>query len=212
MLMILFSGEIFCLAIQTAKCIVEVKCSQSLIDEIKRLGGTPIIYKTGHSLIKAKMNELNAIFTGEMSGHMFFADEYYGFDDALYAGARLISLLSHSEESISEMLSDIPKYYATPEIRLPSTDEEKFRVVKKVLDHFRSQYEVIDIDGARIIFPQGWGLVRASNTGPEIIFRCEGKTPEARDQKKSILFTYLGEIGFTLPHIKMTTSYNFSIR
>ena len=165
----------------------------------KRLGGIPFIYKTGHSLIKAKMKEIDAVFTGEMSGHMFFADDYYGFDDALYAGARLISLLSKSDQTITEMLSDVPRYYSTPEIRLPSTDTEKFEIVAKVLQHFRTQYEVIDIDGARIIFPHGWGLVRASNTGPEIIFRCEGDTPAARDEIKDTMFEYMKEIGFTLP-------------
>ncbi len=176
--------------------IVEVKCSQSLIDEIKRLGGTPLIYKTGHSLIKAKMKETGAIFTGEMSGHMFFADEYFGFDDALYAAARLLLLLSNSNQTIGEMLSDVAKYYSTPEIRLPSDDETKFHLVEQVLQHFKKDYEVIDIDGARIIFPHGWGLVRASNTGPEIICRCEGDSPEALDDIKNILFGYLRSIGF----------------
>ncbi|HWQ76469.1 MAG TPA: phosphomannomutase/phosphoglucomutase, partial [Syntrophomonas sp.] len=152
--------------------IVEVKCSQSLIDEIKRLGGTPLLYKTGHSLIKAKMKETGAIFTGEMSGHMFFADDYYGYDDALYAAARLLLLLSNSDRTIGEMLSDTSKYYATPEMRIPCSDETKFQRVEQVLQHFKKDHEVIDIDGARIIFPHGWGLVRASNTGPEIICRC----------------------------------------
>lgn len=180
-------------------CIVEVKCSQSLIEEIERLGGKPLIYKTGHSLIKAKMKELGAIFTGEMSGHMFFADEYYGYDDALYAGARLISLLSHSNKTITEMLSDIPCYYATPEIRLPSTEQGKFKVVEQAKAYFRSHYEVIDIDGVRILFPHGWGLLRASNTGPEIIFRCEGDTPAHRDEIQKIIFDYLHSIGFKIP-------------
>jgi len=178
-----------------AKCIVEVKCSQSLIDEIKRLGGEPILYKTGHSLIKAKMKEIGAIFTGEMSGHMFFADNYYGFDDALYAGARLVELLSQSNKSLDEMLSDIPRYFSTPEIRLKSTDEEKFAVVAEVLKYFQNKYEVIDIDGARILFPNGWGLVRASNTGPEIIVRCEGNSPQALEEIKDELFSYLRKIG-----------------
>ena len=198
MLMILFWRDILPRYPGT-QCLVEVKCSQSLVDEIKRLGGVPIIYKTGHSLIKAKMKEIDAVFTGEMSGHIFFADDYYGFDDALYAGARLITLLSNSDQTITEMLSDVPRYHATPEMRLPSTDTEKFEVVEKVLEHYRSLQEVIDIDGARIIFPRGWGLVRASNTGPEIIFRCEGDSPEARDQIKADIFAYLGSIDFTVP-------------
>ncbi|MDD4550336.1 MAG: phosphomannomutase/phosphoglucomutase [Syntrophomonadaceae bacterium] len=196
MLMILFWRDILP-RYPGAKCIVEVKCSQALIDEIERLGGKPIIYKTGHSLIKAKMKDIGAVFTGEMSGHMFFADEYYGYDDAIYAGARLLSLLSYSSKSISELLSDVPRYYSTPEIRLPSTDEEKFTLVNKVLQYFKSQYNVIDIDGARILFPEGWGLVRASNTGPEIIVRCEGNSPQALKKIKSELFSYLHSIGLT---------------
>lgn len=198
LLMILFWREILPKHPGTP-CIVEVKCSQCLIDEIKTLGGTPIIYKTGHSLIKAKMKEINAIFTGEMSGHMFFADEYYGFDDALYASARLLRLLSHSEKSIAEMLSNVSKYYSTPEIRLASSDTNKFRLVDQVLQHFNKTYNVIDIDGARILFPHGWGLVRASNTGPEIICRCEGDSPEALAEIKAQLFSYLNSIGLALP-------------
>ncbi len=190
MLMILFWRDIMTRHPGT-QCIVEVKCSQSLIDEIEKLGGEPIIYKTGHSLIKAKMKEIGAVFTGEMSGHMFFADEYYGFDDALYAGARLLSLLSMSQQTIGEMLADINKYYATPEIRLPSTDQKKFNVVDKVLQHFQNKYQIIDVDGARIVFPDGWALVRASNTGPELIVRCEGNTPEALEKIKDELFAFL---------------------
>jgi phosphomannomutase/phosphoglucomutase len=194
MLMILFWRDILP-RYPNSTCIVEVKCSQSLIDEIEKLGGKPYIYKTGHSLIKAKMKEINAVFTGEMSGHMFFADQYYGFDDALYAGARLIALLSNSRQSIAEMLADVTKYYSTPEIRVASSDEGKFDVVNQVLNHFKAKYQIIDIDGARIIFPEGWGLVRASNTGPELIIRCEGKTPEALQKIKDELFGYLRTLG-----------------
>ena len=194
MLMILFWREILPRNPE-ADCIVEVKCSQALIEEIERLGGRPIIYKTGHSLIKAKMKELGAIFTGEMSGHMFFADEYYGFDDALYAAARLIRILSNTTAGLDDLLSDIPQYYATPEIRVKSSDEEKFAVVEKARQHFRKRYELIDVDGARILFPDGWGLIRASNTGPEIIVRCEGKTPDIRDQIKEEIFFCLNACG-----------------
>lgn len=203
MLMILFWRQILP-RYPGSECIVEVKCSQALIDEIERLGGHPVIYKTGHSLIKAKMKELNAVFTGEMSGHMFFADEYFGFDDALYAGARLVSLLSFSRQSLGEMLADAPRYYSTPEIRLPSSDEEKFALVEKVLAHFRQHYPVIDVDGARILFPGGWGLVRASNTGPELIVRCEGNSPDNLDGIKNELFDFLDEIG-----VKDTAKQNY---
>ncbi len=194
MLMILFWREILPRYPGT-ECIVEVKCSQSLIDEICKLGGKPLLYKTGHSLIKGKMRETGAIFTGEMSGHMFFADEYYGFDDALYASARLLRILSHSDKDLTQLLSDVTKYYTTPEIRVKSSDENKFQVVEQVLQHFRSRYEVLDVDGARILFPEGWGLVRASNTGPELIVRCEGSTPEALEGIKRELFGFLASIG-----------------
>lgn len=197
MMMILFWREILAKH-PGADCIVEVKCSQSLIDEIERLGGRPIIYKTGHSLIKAKMKEIGAVFTGEMSGHMFFADEYYGYDDALYAAARLLRILSNSDKNITEMLADVPRYYATPEIRVKSTDTEKFQIVEAVLAHFRTLYDIIDIDGARILFPDGWGLVRASNTGPELIVRCEGNAPEILEGIKAELFGYLQDIGLEI--------------
>jgi phosphomannomutase/phosphomannomutase/phosphoglucomutase len=197
MLMILFWRDIMP-RYPGSKAIVEVKCSQALIDEIKRLGGEPILYKTGHSLIKAKMKEIDAIFTGEMSGHMFFADEYYGFDDAIYAGARLLSLLSRSDKSLKEMLTDIPHYYSTPEIRVPSNDTEKFDIVKRVIQHFTPKYPILDVDGARIVFPGGWGLVRASNTGPELIVRCEGSSHEALENIKDELFSYLKEAGLLI--------------
>lgn len=194
MLMILFWRDLLP-RYPGSKAIVEVKCSQSLIDEIERLGGQPILYKTGHSLIKAKMKEIGAIFTGEMSGHMFFADDYYGYDDAVYAAARLLALLSNQDKSIEQLLSDVPRYYSTPEIRLPSSDTEKFQQVNKVIEHFQTIYEIIQVDGARILFPQGWGLVRASNTGPELIVRCEGNTPEALESIKNELFAVLNQIG-----------------
>jgi len=178
-------------------CIVEVKCSQALVDEIERLGGKHMIYKTGHSLIKAKMKEIGAIFTGEMSGHMFFADEYYGYDDAIYAAARLLRILSNSNKGITELLADVPVYHATPELRVKSSDAEKFVIVEKVLRHFQALYKVIDIDGARILFPGGWGLVRASNTGPELIVRCEGNTVEDLEKIKTELFRFLEELGLS---------------
>ncbi len=194
MLMILFWRELLP-RYPGIQAIVEVKCSQSLIDEIERLGGQPLMYKTGHSLIKAKMKEIDAIFTGEMSGHMFFADEYYGYDDAIYAAARLLSLLSNQEKSLAELLEDVPRYYSTPEIRLPSSDDTKFEQVEAVIKHFEPRYDIIKIDGARILFPKGWGLVRASNTGPELIVRCEGNTPQALKEIKTELFAYLTQIG-----------------
>ncbi|TYP56669.1 phosphomannomutase/phosphoglucomutase [Thermosediminibacter litoriperuensis] len=183
MLMILFWREILP-EHPGATAIVEVKCSQALVEEIEKLGGKPMFYKTGHSLIKAKMKEIGAVFTGEMSGHMFFADEYYGFDDALYAAARLLRILSRTGRKLSELLSDVPKYYSTPEIRVACPDDEKFAKVESIKKYFRERYPMIDVDGARVLFPDGWGLVRASNTGPELIVRCEAKTPEGLESIK----------------------------
>ena len=129
---------------------------------------------------------------------MFFADEYYGYDDAIYAAARLLRILSNSDKGIMELLSDAPVYHATPEIRVKSNDVEKFVIVEQVLGHFRDLYEVIDIDGARTLFPGGWGLVRASNTGPELIVRCEGKTLEDLERIKAELFGFLGKLGMNV--------------
>ncbi len=177
-LMILFWREILPKHPDTVG-IVEVKCSQALYEEIARLGGRPMFYKTGHSLIKAKMKEVNAVFTGEMSGHMFFADEYYGYDDAVYAAGRLLRILTKTDKKLSEMLADVPRYYNTPEIRVDCPDELKFEIVRKVTAEFKHRYEVIDVDGARVLFGDGWGLIRASNTQPVLVLRAEAKTPEA---------------------------------
>jgi len=157
------------------------------VDEVTRLGGKPMFYRTGHSLIKAKMKETGAVFTGEMSGHMFFADEYYGYDDALYASARLLRILSNTQATLSELLSDVPRYYSTPETRVDCPDGEKFHVVREVVEYFRQQYPVIDVDGARVLFPDGWGLVRASNTQPVLVVRCEATTPEGLERIKSAI-------------------------
>ncbi len=162
-----------------ATFIGEVKCSQLMYDEIKRLGGNAIMYKTGHSLIKAKMKESHAELAGEMSGHMFFADRYYGYDDALYAACRLIEIVSKSGKPLSAQLAGLPKMVSTPEIRIDCADALKFEVVKRVAEHFRrSTHKVVDIDGVRVLFPQGWGLVRASNTQPVLVERFEAANAE----------------------------------
>ncbi|OFX14452.1 MAG: phosphomannomutase [Armatimonadetes bacterium RBG_19FT_COMBO_69_19] len=167
--------------------IVEVKCSQALYDEIARLGGKPIFYRTGHSLIKAKMKEVEAVFTGEMSGHMFFADEYYGYDDAVYAAARLLRILSHADRPLSALLADVPQYASTPEVRVECPDEVKFEVVRKVTEEFGRRYQVIDIDGARVLFEDGWGLIRASNTQPALVLRAEARTADGLERIKRTL-------------------------
>lgn len=156
----------------------EVKCSQTLYDDIAKHGGKPIVWKTGHSLIKTKMKETGALLAGEMSGHLFFKDRYFGYDDALYAGMRLLEILAADPRSIREMLSDVPQTYFTPEIRLDCPDAIKFDIVQKVTAHYKAKgLDVLDIDGARITFEKGgaptWGLVRASNTGPILVMRFE---------------------------------------
>jgi phosphomannomutase/phosphoglucomutase len=184
-LMILFSRAL--LADRPGAAILgEVKCSQTLYDDIAKHGGRPILWKTGHSLIKTKMKEEGALLAGEMSGHLFFADRYYGYDDAIYASLRLLEILARDPRSIGEMLADVPRTYATPEIRVDCPDAVKFDVVSAVRSHYRGLgLPVVDIDGARISFGSerepAWGLVRASNTGPVLVMRFEATTPERRD-------------------------------
>jgi len=186
MLMVLYAREI--LAKHPGETIlVEVKCSQLLVDEIRRLGGKPVIYKTGHSLIKAKMRELDAILAGEMSGHLFMKDEYFGFDDATYAALRLMRILSNSDQSISEMLADLPKVCSTPEIRVHVPEAQKFQQVEQAVQYLSSRFESLTIDGVRAVMHGGWGLVRASNTGPELIIRAEGPSLEALERIKKEL-------------------------
>jgi phosphomannomutase/phosphoglucomutase len=188
-LMILFSRAL--LADKPGAAILgEVKCSQTLYDDIAKHGGRPILWKTGHSLIKTKMKEEGALLAGEMSGHLFFADRYYGFDDAIYASLRLLEILARDPRSLSEMLSDVPRTFATPEIRVDCPDALKFEVVAAVREHYRSiGRPVVDIDGARISFgtesDPAWGLVRASNTGPILVMRFEATSPERRDEMKA---------------------------
>lgn len=163
-----------------ATAIIEVKCSQALEDEVRRMGGIPHYYKAGHSLIKAEMKRIGALFAGEYSGHIFFADEYYGFDDSFYAAGRLLRILSNSKESLSLMLSDMPVYYHTEEIRVDCPDERKFDVMAGITASALEEYDAITVDGLRIVYPEGkgWGLIRASNTQPVLATRCEGRTKE----------------------------------
>ena len=156
----------------------EVKCSQVLFDEVERLGGKAIMCKAGHSIVKAKMKETGALLAGEMSGHIFFADRYYGFDDACYAGARLLEILSNTDKSLSELVSDLPKTFSSDEIRVPCNELDKFEIVEKIAEEYGKTHEVITIDGARIQFENGWGLVRASNTQAIIVCRFEADSEE----------------------------------
>jgi phosphomannomutase/phosphoglucomutase len=163
----------------------EVKCSQTLYDDIEERGGNGIMWKTGHSLIKAKMKQEGAELAGEMSGHMFFADRYYGYDDALYAACRLLEIVAKSGQPLSAQLAGVPKTVSTPEIRVDCPDDVKFGVVTRVTEHFRQRYPVIDVDGVRVLFPQGWGLVRASNTQPVLVLRFEAATAAILDQYRN---------------------------
>lgn len=174
-LMIIFAREILSRK-PGATFISEVKCSKTLYDDIEKNGGRAIMWRTGHSLIKKKMKEEKAELAGEMSGHMFFSDRYFGFDDATYAACRLLEILSTTGRTISELLVDVPPTFTTPEIRVDCPDEIKFGLVEKVTDYFRQHYKVIDIDGARVLFDDGWGLVRASNTQPALVLRFEAMT------------------------------------
>ena len=161
--------------------IAEVKCSRTLYDDVPKHGGRIIMWKTGHSLIKQKMKEEHALLAGEMSGHMFFADRYYGFDDAIYSSARLVEILSETGKRVGELLADVPKMFSTPEIRVAAPEARKFQIVEQLKQRFVKKYEVIDIDGARINFPGGWGLVRASNTQAMLVLRFEAKDEPTLD-------------------------------
>jgi len=174
--------------------IAEVKCSQTLFDDIEQHGGKPLMWKAGHSLIKAKMKETNAALAGEMSGHVFFADRFYGFDDAAYAGARVLEIMSKTDKPLSELLADIPKTYSTPELRVDCPDEVKFDVVAKVAEDFSLTNEVITIDGARILFEHGWGLVRASNTQAILVLRFEADSDEDLNRIRTTVETKVYEL------------------
>ncbi len=176
-LLVLLSRSI--LAARSGSTIIaEVKCSQTLFDDIQKHGGKPIMWKAGHSLIKAKMKETGAVLAGEMSGHIFFADRFYGFDDATYAGARVLEILSKTDKKLSELLADLPQTSSTPELRVDCPDDLKFDVVARIADHFSKTNEVITIDGARILFDHGWGLVRASNTQAILVLRFEADSAD----------------------------------
>jgi phosphomannomutase/phosphoglucomutase len=170
-----------------ATIIGEVKCSQTMYDDIKAHGGHALLWKTGHSLIKTKMKEENALLAGEMSGHIFFGDRYYGFDDAIYASLRILEIVSHSDVPLHEMLSDVPQTFATPEIRVQCDDALKFQLVRQLIEHYRATRELVDIDGARIQFDGGWALVRASNTQPALVLRFEaGSEQELRSIRSEV--------------------------
>ena len=174
----------------------DVKCSKSLEEMITKYGGKPIMWKTGHSLVKQKMLELDCKFGGEMSGHIFFADDYFGYDDGIYVAARLLQTLSSSSKTLSELTDELPKYFSTPEMRLEAkSDEDKFRISEIAVKYFTDNYNCSTVDGVRINFDEGWGLVRASNTQPVIVCRFEATSVEKMDEYKNLVISKLNEIG-----------------
>jgi phosphomannomutase/phosphoglucomutase len=179
--------------------IFDVKCSQALPDAIEGAGGVPVMWKTGHSLIKEKMKELHAPLAGEMSGHMFFSEGFYGHDDALYGAARLLRIVADSGKGVDELLADIPRYTSTPEIRIDCPDERKFAVVAAAVAHFKSLHDVIEVDGARVLFGDGWGLIRASNTQPIIVARFEARTQQRLDQIRAEIAGWLATQDVAFP-------------
>lgn len=193
-LMILLSREVL-REVPGAAIVSEVKCSRTLFEDIAAHGGRPIMSQVGHSIIKERMKEEDALLGGEMSGHIFFRHRWFGFDDAIYATGRLLEILSQTDKTMSELLEDVPVTHVTPEIRLDCPDSVKFGLVDRAVAHYKSLYDVIDIDGARVNFPTGWGLIRASNTQPVIVLRAEAESAEA-------LMTIRAELeGFVETHV-----------
>jgi phosphomannomutase/phosphoglucomutase len=187
-----------------SKIIYEVKSSMALEEEISKAGGIPILWKVGHSLLKKKMSEEKAPLAGELSGHVFFADRYFGYDDAIYAALRFLEIMDKTGKKPTQLLDGVPRYYNTPEIRCGcDNDDEKFRIAKEAAAYFSSKYKVIDIDGVRILFGDGWGLMRASNTQPSLVTRFEARTPERLEEIKNEVLTKLQEFG----HIQIGMSH-----
>ena len=191
-LLVLFSRDVL-LRNPHAVIISEVKCSQRLYDDIAKKGGQPIMWKAGHSLLKAKMKETGALLAGEMSGHMFFKERYFGFDDAIYASLRLLEIVANSGKPLSSLLADLPQSVSTPEIRVDCPDEKKFAIAAKATEYFRQHFDLIDVDGARVCFADGWGLIRASNTQPALVLRFEASSQEKLDEYRALIENKLKE-------------------
>jgi phosphomannomutase/phosphoglucomutase len=196
-ILILYARDVLARTGTGQSIIFDVKCSQALPHAIEAAGGKPVMWKTGHSLIKEKMKELKAPLAGEMSGHMFFAEGFYGHDDALYGAARLLRIVAASGVSVEEMLADVPKFVSTPEIRVDCPDEIKFQIVDRAVKHFRSIHDVIDVDGVRVLFGDGWGLIRASNTQPVLVTRYEARSQERLDAIQREMEDWLRAQGIT---------------
>ena len=199
-LLIFFAREILANK-NGATIIADVKASGSLFAEITKAGGEAVMWKTGHSLIKAKMKELNASLAGEMSGHIFFADKYYGFDDALYASIRLINILANSSKSLAQMRAELPKTFSTAEIRIETSEEKKFAIVEDLKNLLHKNNEkFVDIDGIRAQSSEGWWLIRASNTQPVLVARCEANSQQNLEKMKNNLREKLNFCNIKIPH------------
>lgn len=177
-----------------ATIISEVKCSQRLFDDIVVHGGVPIMWKAGHSLLKAKLKETDALLAGELSGHMFFKERYFGYDDAIYASLRLLEIISNSGEPFSALFADLPRTVSTPEIRIDCPDDRKFIIAERAKEYFRKHYDTIEIDGVRVQFPEGWGLIRASNTQPALVLRFEAQSAEKLTEYRALVESKLKEL------------------
>ena len=192
-LMIIFAREML-KEHRGAAFVSEVKCSKNLYADIEKRGGKAVMWKAGHSLIKKKMKEVDAILGGEMSGHMFFADKFFGYDDAVYASLRLLEIMGKQSIPLSRFLSDLPKTYSTPEIRVDCPERLKFPVVQALTAYYKQKFTVIDIDGVRVSQTDGWGLVRASNTQPILVLRFEADTGSALDRIQNMIMSDLERV------------------
>jgi phosphomannomutase / phosphoglucomutase len=192
-LMILFARDIL-KEHKGASFVSEVKCSKNLFEDVRKHGGNPIMWKAGHSLIKQKMKETNSLLGGEMSGHIFFADRFFGFDDAIYSSLRLLEIMGKTDLPLSALLSDVPSTFSTPEIRTDCPDDVKFAVVQQLTEYYRKKFDIIDIDGVRVLFDDGWGLVRSSNTQPILVLRFEAETREALQRIQDMVTEDLARI------------------
>jgi len=193
--LILYARDVLARTGRGQSIIFDVKCSQALPAAIDAAGGIPVMWRTGHSLIKGKMKELRAPIAGEMSGHMFFTEGFYGHDDALYGAARLLRIVAAAGVSVASMLADVPKFVSTPEIRADCPDDRKFAVVDAAVAYFRRTHDVIDVDGVRVLFGDGWGLIRASNTQPVLVLRFEARTGDRLAAIRSEMEAWLATQG-----------------
>jgi phosphomannomutase / phosphoglucomutase len=194
-ILIIYARDVLARTGKGQAIVFDVKASQALPEAVEKAGGIPIMWKTGHSVIEEKMHETHAPVAGEMSGHMFFAEGFYGFDDALYGAARLLRIVADSGKSVRDLLADIPRFVSTPEIRVDCPDDKKFGIVEEATKYFSAKYEVITVDGARVLFGDGWGLIRASNTQPVLVMRFEARTKEQLERIQSEMQGWLRSRG-----------------